>query len=130
MRLVSSIRNLGFALSHGPLLIALGLTFLTAAMLWRGVPAVTAMALVAFGATSVTLARFRRTPAILPIMLAHLAIYGGLYALFIGATLHAAARPGTGLSGIAIVDLALSGCLFAIALERVWCELRTGHAAE
>jgi hypothetical protein len=130
-RLIVSIRDAGAALPLGPTAIATGLAILTAAILWPGVPVVTAMALAALGATSATLARFRGTAAILPIMLAHFAIYGSLYALFVGATLHAAAsRSGPSLNVFTIVDLALSVFPLAIALERVWCALRAGRSTE
>jgi hypothetical protein len=96
---------------HGPALIAVGLAVLAAAMIWPAVPAVAAMAVVALGATGVTLARVRRAPAFLPTILLHLAIYSGLYALFVGATLHAVATQAAGAGGLSAVqgiDLAVS----------------------
>jgi hypothetical protein len=114
----------------GPPAIAAGLAILAGAMLWPGVPAVTAMALVALGATSATLARFRGAAAFLPILLAHLLVYGGLYVLFVGATLDAVARSGAGVCTLTFIDLALSICPLAIALEQVWCEVRTGRSSQ
>jgi hypothetical protein len=106
--------------------MAAGLAFLTAGAIWPGVPAVTAMALVTLGATSLTLARFRRTPSLLSIMLGHITIYGVLYALFVSATLDAAIRTGTGFGFVAAVDLVLSICPLAIALDRTWSAVRAG----
>ena len=130
-RLVTFGRIPETALPFGPKAIAAGLTILTVALVLPGVPAVTGMALVALGATSATLAQFRRTTAFVPVMLAHLAIYGGLYALFVGAAFHAsAARSGAGVDALTVLDVALSICPLAIALEQMWCELRTGHSTE
>lgn len=129
-RYIRQVHRAIVALPLGPASIATGLAILTAAMLWPGTPVVTAMSLVALGATVATLARFRGTAAILPIMLTHLAIYGSLYALFVGATLQAATRSGSGLQVLAIVDLTVSLFPVAIALEQVWCELHTGRTAE
>jgi hypothetical protein len=115
----------------GPVSIAAGLPILAAAMLWPVVPAVTAMALVALGATSATLTRFRGRDFVLPVVLAHVVIYGTLYALFVGATLHASdARHGGSLGFIATVDLVLSLGPLAIAVDQVWRELRTAGLAK
>ncbi len=129
-RLDLSVLAARAALPLGPTAIAAGLAILMAAILWPGMPVVTAMALVALGATCATLARLRSAAAFLPMMLVHLAIYGSLYVIFVGATLDAATRSGPGLSILTIADLALSVCPLAIALERVWCQLRTGRSAE
>jgi hypothetical protein len=114
----------------GSAAIAAGLAILAAAMLWPGVPAVTALSLVVLGATDATLARFRGKAVILPIALTHLFIYGSLYALFVGAALHAASHWGAGLNALAILDLAFSICPLAVALERVWCEMHVGRSSE
>jgi hypothetical protein len=130
-RLAMLFRNFAAFFPLGPTSIVAGLTILAAAILWPGVPAVTAMALVALGATIATLARFRGSEFVLPIVLAHVAIYGALYALFIGATLHTAApRPGGGLGLLAIFDLVLSIGPLAFAVDLVWCELRTARSAK
>src|SRR5262245_16354242 len=107
----------------GAMAIGIGLAILAVAMLWPGMPAVFGMALVALGATDVTMVRFRGSRAFLPVMMLHLATYGILYALFLSATLHGATRSGAGLSIFNFLDLALSTCPLAIALERVWCRL-------
>lgn len=95
-----------------------------AATLWPDLPAATGMALVALGATQVTLARFRGTAAIVPVTLLHLAAYGGLYTLFVGATLHAATtRPNAMLGAAATADIALSIVPIGLALQCAWCQL-------
>jgi len=115
------------ATQNDAVVIAVGLASLILAMLWPGMPAVSAMALVALGATSVTLARFRGTPALVPVMLLHLTIYGSLYALFVGATLHAAAtRSVDGLNLFAAADLAASALPMAIVTARTWGSLGLG----
>src|SRR5262245_59296725 len=100
----------------GATAIAAGLTILAAALLWPGMPGVTGSALVILGATSATVQRFHGTRTFLPIMLVHLATYGSLYALFVGASLHAAAQTGPVLSNHTVVDLVLSIGPLAIAL--------------
>jgi hypothetical protein len=89
-------------------LIFCGLLILMVDMWWPAAPAVTAFAFVAWGATRATAERFRSSPALVPVLCMHLAIYGGLYVLFLGATLHAAARDGCGLGIPAAIDLAAS----------------------
>jgi hypothetical protein len=96
------------AAKHGPALIGAGLATLVAAMIHPAVPAVTAMALVALGATAVALELIRAASALLPAMLLHLAVYAVLYALFVGATLHAAARHAGGITTTQSIDLAVS----------------------
>src|SRR5688572_33349218 len=76
--------------NRGAALIAVGMSMLLLAVFLPALPAITAMSLVALGTTEVTLTRFRDTPALVPVMLVHAATYGGLYAVFIGAALHAA----------------------------------------
>jgi hypothetical protein len=101
---------------------------LSGAMLWPCIPAVTAMAIVTLGATIVTLVRIRGSTGILPIMLIHLAVYGSLYALFVGESLHAAAMgPGSSNQIIAMMDLIVSICPMAITLDRMRCELRSAN---
>ena len=118
---------------HGPTPIAVGLLFLMAAMLWPGMPAVTGMALVTLGATDATLARYRRSVTRLPILVLHAAIYGGLYAIFVGATLDAlntmsAARQL--VYAVTAVDLAISVVPMGIAIERAWQIVRDSRLAQ
>jgi hypothetical protein len=127
-RVQKTLRQLGRDLPPGSAPIAAGLAILAAAILSPGVPAVTGMALVALGATIATTRRFRSPATIVPAMMLHLATYGSLYALFLGATLHAATQSGSRLSIFNILDLALSICPLAVALERVWSELNAGQS--
>lgn len=113
-----------------PALIAVGLSLLLLATWWPILPAATGMALIALGATGATAERFRGTPALLPVLVAHLAIYGGLYALFVGAALHAAV-PTNGRVGLAAaVDLAASIWPMAAVLGLVGDVLRGSRSAE
>jgi hypothetical protein len=110
---------------RAPILIAVGLAMIVAAAWVPAMPVVTAMAILALGATDATLSRFRNTPAIVPILLMHAATYVGLYGLFIGATLHAAATASPGGLGIAAaLDLAANSLPMAITLQRILSGLR------
>jgi hypothetical protein len=102
----------------GPLLIAVGLAGLLASASLPAVPVVTAMAILSLGATDATLARFRHSPALVPIMLLHAATYTALYGLFVGATLHAAATSaGQGVNAWAALDLAVSTLPMAFVIR-------------
>ena len=110
---------------RAPNLIAVGLMMLFAAPWISAMPVVTAMAILALGATDATLARFRGAPAIVPVLLMHAATYIGLYSLFIGATLHAAAAASpAGLGLWAALDLAASSLPMAITLQHILSGLR------
>lgn len=88
--------------------IGLGLALLLGASWWPIVPVVTATGLVILGATGATLARYRSSAALLHILLVHWVNYASLYALLLGATLHAAAtRPANAHLPLAL-DLAAS----------------------
>jgi hypothetical protein len=90
-------------------MIACGLAILIVnGIYWPAAPAVTACALVAWGATRVTVERFRRSPARVPMLFMHLVVYVGLYAIFVGATIHAAARADAGSVVPTAIDLAAS----------------------
>lgn len=117
-------------LPPGAAAIAAGLAILAAALLFPGVPAVTAVSLVILGATSATLARLRSHAAILPILTAHVFVYGSLYALFVGSELHASAQSREGTHALCVFDLALSIGPLAVALERVWREVNTGRISQ
>jgi hypothetical protein len=106
------------------------MALLLTAICWPWVPAITAMALVALGATDVTLARFRGSPALAPILLLHAVMYGGLYALCLGAALDAATaslatRPGYPVA----FDLVASALPAAAALRRIFSALRSQPSA-
>jgi hypothetical protein len=101
--------SLKVAPGQGSGFILAGLAILAAGAIWPGTPCVMAMALVALGATIATLARVQNSPALVPAILFHLAVYSGLYALFVAATLHAAvASPHHGCTAATILDLTLS----------------------
>ena len=108
------------AAERAPILIAAGLATLLAAAWFPAMPVVTAMAILTLGATDSTLARFRGTPAIVPVILLHTAAYVTLYVLFLGAALHAAtATAAAGPSVWATLDLAASAVPMAIAIQRI-----------
>ena len=114
----------------GPTLIAAGMSILLLAIWSPSLPAVTAMSLVALGATDVTLSRFRGTPALLPIILLHAITYGGLYATFLGATLHAATQSsGAGVGIPTLLDLVASTIPAVAAVRRIAVGLRSELAA-
>ena len=92
---------------------------------WPAAPVVTGMAIVALGATCAMLARVRWSPARLPAMLVHLAVYGSLWANFVGAALHAAnTRSGPRLEVATAIDVLLSvvPMLAAVRLALAGCE--------
>jgi hypothetical protein len=99
-----------------PTFVGAGLAVLMASMAWPAVPPVTGMALVALGATAATIQRFRNLPALLPILFAYGAIYGGLYALFIRAVLASHVGPTHQLAWPTAVDLVLSTVPMAAAI--------------
>ena len=104
----------------GAWLIAIGLAILISAAWIPGVPVVTAMAIIALGATNATFARFHGSPALCPVLLLHAVTYLSLYALFVGATLHAAADASTAGLGLGpSLDLAVSVLPLAVAMQRM-----------
>lgn len=109
----------------GPLLIAFGLTLLLVSLLVPNVPAVTAMAIVAWGATLSTFTRFERSPALPTIMLLHAGVYLSLYATFVCAVLYTSQAALThALGWQAAFDLALSVVPMAVSLQLVGASLR------
>jgi hypothetical protein len=108
----------------GPVLLGVGMAILFAAT-WRpGVPVVTAIAITALGATEITIQRFRRSTAALPVLMLHSATYTLLYVLFICARLHASWLTSTShLSTFVAVDLVASAFPMSIALKRIWSSL-------
>ncbi len=90
----------------GPVLIGIGLAILFAGAYWPSAPVVTAIAIIALGATDAMVSRFRDSVAALPIIVLHGMTYVLLYSLFVGARLHVpTAAPATCVSGLAILDL-------------------------
>ena len=108
-------------LSHlGAPLIAVGLALFILAIWLPAAPVVTAFSILTLGATNATIARFRNSPAITAALLLHSAIYASLYALFIGAILHAAVSTTPGaLGAMPALDLAASIVPIAISLRRI-----------
>jgi hypothetical protein len=113
-------------LSHsGPPLIFAGLAALILFAAIPKVPALTALSILTLGATNATLDRFRNSAAIVHALLLHAATYAGLYALFIGATLHAAAGThGGALGSFQAVDVAASFLPTAVSIMQIAIALR------
>lgn len=104
----------------GPVWIAIGLLLMIAAAQFPGAPTVTAIAIIALGATDVMVSRFRGSPAVVPIMILHGMTYTLLYALFVGARLHPSPAALTlSVSVLAMLDLIASAFPMAIALKRI-----------
>jgi hypothetical protein len=94
---------------HGPVIIAVGLIFLVANSYSSAIPVTSGMALIALGSTLAVFSRFRRSPALPAVIVAHLLVYLSLYLLLVGAVLHAAFAKSTGaLSLLQSLDLAMS----------------------
>jgi hypothetical protein len=107
------------------ILVGVGLATLIVSSGWSGAPVLTAMAIIALGATEITSARFQGTNALLPVMSVHAVVYCWLYLLFVGGTLHAASVTSTaGLSIWKVLDLAASLLIAAIAALRILSSLR------
>lgn len=120
MRAAGFLRSLNLPpAERAPILIAAGLAMILAAAWVPAMPVVTAMAILTVGATEATLARFRGSPAVVPVLLMNVATYVSLYGLFIGATMHAAAAASpVGLGLWAALDLAASVLPMAVVLHR------------
>lgn len=113
----------------GPALIAVGLAVLLSATWWPAAPVVSAMALLALGATGATLARFGGSPSFPTILAVHVVVYAGLYVLFVGATLHAAATQHGGVDWWRAVDLAVSVWPMIAAAWLSWKSIRLSGRA-
>jgi hypothetical protein len=122
-------RCFSFDLRLAPTAMAFGVAWLLIGTLWPGTPVVTAMALVTFGATAALVARMRRSSHGIPMLAAHAFVYGALYAIFVGAELHAAnAASGPRLSWLVLVDVALSVVPMLAAANVIWTALRSEPA--
>ena len=107
--------------------IGLGLALQIAATWWPIAPVVTALALVALGATSATVSRLANNRAAAPLLLAHLAIYSLLYVVYVGAVWHGAhsgARQGWHFWQW--LDVALSFAPMFVSLRLVYVALTGG----
>jgi len=116
MRSISPHRSLPVLAVWSPRWIALGLSLLVATIYWPAMPATTGMALIALGATGATISRFAGSPGFQLLLLLHLTIYGGLYALCIGARLDLWMNDASNLHIPILVDLAASVWPAAAAL--------------
>jgi hypothetical protein len=102
----------------GPIVIAGGLGLLIVYFYCGAMPIITAVALIAFGATLGIASRFRSSLALPALIAAHLVVYVSLYLLFVGAVLHAAFAKSTGGLGLVqVLDLALSIGLMVAAVR-------------
>jgi hypothetical protein len=108
-----------------PALIGGGLVLMILAAWLPIVPVVTGMAMIALGSTELTLARFRDAAVFVPALVLHATTYALLYALFVGAQLHASQMaPLTRASDLAALDLAISIVPMAIAIRRISAALQ------
>ena len=82
-------------------------------------PVATAMAMVTLGATLATIARFRDTAVLLPVVALHAATYAALYGLFVGAMLHRVAAGSAPPGSWVALDLASSAVPILISLRLV-----------
>jgi hypothetical protein len=107
-------------LSRGQMLIAVGLALLLVSTWVPTVPAVTAMAILTWGATDATIGRFQCSPACAPVLMLHAITYAALYGLFMAATLHAiGSEKATSLPAAAYADLTLSTLPIFIAVRHI-----------
>jgi hypothetical protein len=126
MRLpLAQLPVLSRSLSWGPVWIGIGLGLLVANFWCTAVPVVTPMALVALGATAATADRFSGIPHGYLVIVLSLAVYCGLYALFVGATLHSAgAWVGHHIGALQVTDLIASAWPAAAMFTTSWRALR------
>jgi hypothetical protein len=109
----------------GPVLIGIGLSILFAAAFWPSAPIVTAMAIIALGATDAIASRYQGSVPALPVTILHGTTYMLLYMLFVGARLHVpATAPSSAVSSLAVLDVAASAFPMVIALSRTLSCLR------
>ena len=124
--LVHDSRRQAFATA----LIGVGVLTLVVAAGWPHAPVVSAMAIIALGATEVTIARFRANAAFVPVVLLHGTIYASLYAVFVGATLASTnAYSGSGIGAWSKLDLAVSVLPMAILARRIFLCLRQSFSS-
>ena len=108
------------------LLIGVGLAILLASNWIPALPVITALAVLALGATDATIARFNRSPALVPVLLLHATTYTALYGLFVGATFYAAVSVGQSIGAWHVLDIGASALFMAIALQRTGGMLSRG----
>ena len=132
MRLPLPLPHVAFRSAwKGPEWIGVGVAILLLNGLWPAVPVVTAMALVALGATAVTLKGFGDAPQGTLIVAFNLLVYCGLYAIFVGASLHQfSLRPDHRPGVLTLFDLATSVWPMAIVIQRSLSALVGCQSAE
>jgi hypothetical protein len=97
-----------------------------------GIPslAVTAVSLVALGATLATSARSREHATTRVMLATHLCVYASLYLLFIGAICDAAFRgPQPGLTALQWTDFGLSAAIMAVVAQTCVARIIRGRDA-
>lgn len=111
-------------LPSGAGLIAVGLAGVLVGMYWATVPVVSAVAVLILGATQATVARSRRSPAFVGMVMLHSATYTALYGLLIGAVLHKAAAGGSQIPLPIALDLVASAIPVVLAAKQIVVALR------
>ena len=106
------------AAGWAPLAIAVGFAILLAGAWWSSAPVVTAMALIALGATGTTVNRSHSACTFHIVVALHLFVYLNLYFLFVGAVCHAStqAAPG-GFNLLRALDLGMSVVPMALVMR-------------
>jgi amino acid transporter len=103
---------------RGPTLIAIGIGILIAAPWWPGLPVISAVAFVSFGATVATADRIRNLPNKSGLITIHTMLYVALYFLFVAAVFQMDLRPDHQRSLMRWADLAVSIAPMAAVLRR------------
>ena len=103
----------------GSLLIAMGLVGLAASAYLPAMPLISAMALVAWGATAALGSRMANSPFVGTAMVVHLFVYLSLYLVFVGAVIHAAiSGPQSGIGAPLILDCGTSAVLMTMVIRK------------
>jgi hypothetical protein len=105
------------------------MAMLVAHLVGLPLPIVTAMSLVALGATITTLARLqKKASSPRALLAAHFFVYASLYLLFVGAICDASLRgPQRGLSPSQWIDLGLSAFVMSIVARMCLAHYRGGE---
>jgi hypothetical protein len=109
-------------------LIGAGLVVLLAQTIWPALPALTAVAMIALGATNATIGRWLDNANLCRHLILSAVIYASLYLLFVGAVLDAAARTSFGrLELPQTMDLVMSVVVMAIAGHKTVTSIMHDH---
>ena len=98
-------------------LVAVGLSVMAAMSWWQSAPVAAAAALVALGATYITIDDFGRHPAFLTIAASHLLVYGTLISLFAGSLVHKVGTRQSGWQWNQLMDLAAGATAVILAAQ-------------